>query len=58
MSTRENQSSDVMSDEMVPDTFVLLKSVEGMLNLVETQAQLYGDARRRLVDEHLKSVQL
>lgn len=37
-----------------PDTYVLLKSVEGMMDLIQTQAKYYNDARQRLVEEHLK----
>lgn len=41
-------------DASNPDTYALLKSVEGMMDLIQTQAKYYNDARQRLVDEHLK----
>lgn len=51
----ESSESDAVEIEPKdPDTYVLLKSVEGMMDLIQTQAEYYNDARKRLVDEHLK----
>jgi hypothetical protein len=41
-----------------PDAYVLLQSVEGMLDLIGTQAEYYNNARRRLVDKHLQQPEL
>jgi hypothetical protein len=41
-------------DPMNPDKFVLMKSLEGMLDLIQQQAVLYKDTRKRWVDAHLR----
>ena len=55
---RASESDAVEIEPNDPDTYVLLKSVEGMMDLIQTQAEYYNDARKRLVDEHLKRPQL
>jgi hypothetical protein len=40
------------------DTFVLLKSVEGLLDVVQTEGSVYCDARRRLVDSRVRKPNL
>lgn len=42
------------SEDVNADTQVLLKTIEGMMNVINTQASLYNDTRKRLVEEHLK----
>jgi hypothetical protein len=51
----KDSTQDISDDapEQNPDTYVLLQSVEGMLDLIETQATYYNDARKRLVERHL-----
>jgi hypothetical protein len=55
MASAGSLGSAIAGDELAPDAFVLLKSLEGMLDLVQTQASFYGDARKRLVDAHIRS---
>ena len=52
MESSETDAGEI--DPKDPDTYVLLKSVEGMMDLIQTQAEYYNDARKRLVDEHMK----
>jgi hypothetical protein len=40
-------------EAMNPDKYVLIKSVEGMLDLIQKQGALYKDTRKRWVDAHL-----
>lgn len=47
-----------IAEDAEPDTLVLLKSVEEMIGVIKTQADCYNDARRRLVDEHLRKPNL
>lgn len=48
----------MMNSEPCADAQVLLKSLEGMMELVETQACCYNDVRKRLVEAHLSQPNL
>jgi hypothetical protein len=41
------------SEERDANTVVLLKSVEGMMNVIQTQANVYKDLRKHVVDHHI-----
>jgi septin family protein len=41
-----------------PDTYVLLQSVEGMLDFIQTQAAYYNKARTRLVEKQVQQSEL
>jgi hypothetical protein len=43
-----------LDDATNPDKIVLIKSVEGMLDLIQKQAVLYNDTRKRWVDARLR----
>lgn len=45
-------------EDVNADTQVLLSTIEGMMNVINTQASLYNDTRKRLVEEHLKKPSL
>jgi hypothetical protein len=49
--TEGDLSRESLDDDA--DTCVLLQSVKGMIDVIETQAGYYNDARRRLVERHL-----
>ncbi|KAK8877840.1 hypothetical protein M9Y10_004603 [Tritrichomonas musculus] len=46
------------NEDVSADTQVLLTTIEGMMNIINTQASLYNDTRKRLVEEHLKKPNL
>jgi hypothetical protein len=54
----DEASSDISEGHVAADTIVLLKSVEGLLDIVQTEASVYRDARRRLVDARVKRASL
>lgn len=47
-----------VKEDVSADTQVLLTTIEGMMNVINTQANLYNDTRKRLVEEHLKKPSL
>lgn len=46
------------NEDVNADTQVLISTIEGMMNVINTQASLYNDTRKRLVEEHLKKPNL
>ena len=46
------------NEDVNADTQVLISTIEGMMNIINTQASLYNDTRKRLVEEHLKKPNL
>ena len=49
-----NDSLDENNTEVSADTQVLLGTIEGMMKIINAQAEIYNDTRKRLVEEHLR----
>ena len=45
---------DENNTEVSADTQVLLGTIEGMMKIINAQAEIYNDTRKRLVEEHLR----
>ena len=58
MSQRTENPVKSANEEVNADTQILLSTIDGMLNIITTQANLYNETRKKLVEQHLKKKSL